>query len=231
MTSQAQDVKSKRITRDVPESWGMDRLSQYLETAERNTIATFANNSDTYTKFSEIDVAFRTLTHGLTDTPEWFESFFLLRAHSAFLTSVRLAIAGHVTETYATSRQAIEFALYGYFLFKNPELRDVWLNRTESDGSRKLVRKTFKNGEMLEKVIAEIPQHGEAARDLYEWTIDYGAHPNESSITTTAQLIKEGDSRILAASICMVTMFQGTLLSKQLPKLASVFLAYFKQFT
>lgn len=197
MAPPPQDVISKHITRDVPQSWGQDALSKYLETAERNVIATFANCSDVCARLSEIDACFRTLNEGLTNTPNWFESFFLLRAHSAFLTSIRLVTAGAVTESYATCRQAIEFALYGYCLFKQPELREIWLNRRESDESRKLVTNTFRVSEILKRAATDIPQHGAVAKELYERTIEYGAHPNELSVTTTIQSLKNGDDRVL----------------------------------
>lgn len=106
-------------------------------------------------------------------------------------------MSGAVTESYATVRQTVEYALYGYYLFKYPELREVWLKRIDSAESRKLMKKSFKIVEILDRVEADIPKHGSVARELYELAIDYGAHPNESSITTTLQVIKDGDTRLL----------------------------------
>lgn len=200
MTLKPTSAPSRSKQHNVPTGWGEDLLSSYIETAENNVLATFANNHDSYAKLVEIDTIFRELINGLDNTPQWFESIFVLRSHSAFLSTIRLAMAGSVTECYATIRQSIEFALYGNYLFKHPELQEIWLTRTDSEESKALVKRTFKLFRMLNEIESCNPEFGPKTRILYEQAIDFGAHPNETSVTTTLQIIKDGNARQLRST-------------------------------
>ena len=104
-----------------PPEWGTDELTKFLDVARSNSYATFHNLRDEYRRLAEIDGAFRKAVDGLFNTKDWFAAFFLLRAHSSFLGGVRLSISGQVPEGYACLRLALENALYGFYLYKNPE--------------------------------------------------------------------------------------------------------------
>lgn len=193
------EVPSHEATSYKPASWGKDVLTDFLQTAEDNSVARFANRPNDFALLTEIDEIFRLVVDNLGNTPEWFEAFFLLRSHSAYLATVRLVASGQATESYATSRQCLEFALYGFYLFRHKNLQKEWLSRTESDEARDKVRRIFKTKDMFAQLNADDPKHGKAAKALYERTIDFGAHPNEQAVTTTMRFVYEDKKRIMQA--------------------------------
>ena len=142
-TQEPKDVASRRHVVFSPVEWGQDELTGFLIAAEKNAMARFANRNDDFSLLVEVDKLFRLVVQNIDNTEEWFEAFFLLRSHSAFLATVRLAVSGQASESYATSRQCIEFALYGFYLFRHKNLQELWLSRTESKGHRQKVRDTF----------------------------------------------------------------------------------------
>jgi hypothetical protein len=75
-----------------PNGWGADDLTKFIDMARLNAYATFDNLKDEYAKLSDIDAALRKLIDNLTNTKDWFAAFFLLRAHSALLSAVQLAM-------------------------------------------------------------------------------------------------------------------------------------------
>lgn len=193
------EVASRETTSYKPASWSRDLLTDFLQAAEDNSIARFANRPEDFALLTEVDEIFRLIIDNLDNTPEWFEAFFLLRSHSAYLATVRLVTSGQATESYATSRQCLEFALYGFYLFRHKNLQKDWLSRTESAAAREKVRRTFKTNHMFAQLINDDPKHGTAAKALYERTIDYGAHPNEQALSTTMKIVLEDKKRIMQA--------------------------------
>lgn len=87
-----------------PDGWGDDDLSDFLETAFKNILATFERLPDKYNVLLDIDAAFRKLIDHLKNSPNWFEGLFVLRAHGAYLGTVRLAASGQVGEVYPLLR-------------------------------------------------------------------------------------------------------------------------------
>ena len=175
----------------IPSGWGRDKLSDFIENANQNTIATFANLRPIFKKLQDIDGAFRKIVDNLDNTREWFEGLFLLRAHSSYLGAVRLSTSGQVPETYMVLRGCIENSLYGLYLHKKPEEREIWLKRHDDDESKRRVRRKFKITSMLDLLESSHASTSRVARELYEDTIDYGAHPNERTITSALRMKKE----------------------------------------
>ncbi|HQS73969.1 MAG TPA: hypothetical protein PLU16_02085 [Gallionellaceae bacterium] len=87
----------------------------------------------------------------------------------------------------------MENALYGLYLAQNPESRETWLRRHDSDADKKKVKSEFKIGTFLELAKTVDPSEGKVAATLYERTIDYGAHPNERALMQSLQIKHEAD--------------------------------------
>jgi len=173
---------------DPPPGWGRDDLSAFVETARRNTFATFVQARQVWALLGRIDAALRRAIEGMHNARAWFEGFFLLRAHAAYLGAARLSTSGQLPEAYMILRGCLENALYGLFTHENPGLGEVWLRRHDDAASRQRVRDEFKIGRMMDLLEARDPGTGRAARDLYERTIDFGAHPNELALTSVLRL-------------------------------------------
>jgi hypothetical protein len=168
---------------DPPKGWGADDLSGFIDNTRLNSFASYANLRVEYSKLNEIDGIFRKLAENLLNTRDWFAAFFMLRAHSAFLAGSHLAMSGQVVEAYAVLRLAIENALYGIYLSKNPTSQNTWLRRHDSVEAKRRVREEFTIRRLLETLKASSERQAEIAETLYERCIDYGGHPNERALT------------------------------------------------
>lgn len=168
---------------EPPQGWGADPITEYLEKARNNSFATFNNLKSEYGKLSDIDAVFRKIIDNLNNTKHYVPAFFLFQAHSSYRVAVSLGMAGQVSEAYAAMRLSLENALYGFHIFKNPALADVWISRQENDESRKKVRDEFKFRKLIDSLKTDGQNLGDIADTLYNRTIAYGAHPNERALT------------------------------------------------
>jgi hypothetical protein len=184
ITRSIQHVRGLFMNPPVPPDWEKDSLSEFIETAHHNTIATFANLPNQYKVLKDIHDLYKYITDNLVNSPEWFASFFLLKSHSAYLGGVRLAISGQCAETYMVLRGCIEAAIYGLYLSRNQESQETWLNRHNNQESLRRVKDEFRIGKLLSFLESIDPIIHKVTVKLYELTIDYGAHPNELALTT-----------------------------------------------
>ena len=178
----------------VPKNWGQDKVSNFIETAQKNTFATFDNLKDVFKFFEDIDESFRRIIDNIDNARDWFPAFFLLRAHSSYLGAVRLSTSGQLPEAYMILRGCLENSLYGFYLFKKPKSVEVWLNRHDDEVAKKKVRTEFKIGPMLKLLSSNDSKLGTVASGLYERTIDYRAHPNAWALLTNLTKKKNDDS-------------------------------------
>lgn len=206
--SQSTDQITKiELPEEMPEGWGLDRITHFIEAARQNEIASFHNQRELFEKLLQLNERFWTTRRNLTlhmadvidnkhlgksfdqvklDPEDWLELYFFMRAHSSFLGAVRLALSAQCPEAYTLLRGVIENAQYAFYVSTDEALKRIWLDRHKDEASRKEVRKKFgpfKIGEALETRDATL-----AARvsDLYDETIDLGAHPNVKAFLANA---------------------------------------------
>lgn len=171
-----------------PADWGNDEISQFIDAARSNEYATFANCQGEIRRLIDLDTWFRKAIDGLNHSHDWFAGLFLMRAHSNFLAACRMTWSGQIPECYAMLRSCLENALYGLYLARNPNSRETWLRRHESDAHRKKVKNEFQMRTMLKLAKSINAKEGSVAELLYDRTIDYGAHPNEHALMQVLQL-------------------------------------------
>ena len=178
---------------DPPNGWGNDELGKFIDFARANTFATFELLKGDYKKLSEIDAAFEVAVANLNFTP--FAALFVFQAHSAFRGALCLVLNGQVTETHTCLRLVLENALYGFYFHKNPSSLKTWLERHISNEAKQKVGNEFKirgkNNSLLSTLKQTDEKLGNDVADLYEHTIDFGAHPNKLGLkqrTTTTKL-------------------------------------------
>lgn len=171
-----------------PANWGNDEISKFIDDARNNEYATFTNYQDEIRRLIDLDALCRKAIDGLNHSNDWFAGLFLLRAHSNFLAACRMTWSGQIPECYAMLRSCLENALYGLYLARNPNFRETWLRRHDSDAHRRKVKDEFKMRTMLELAKSIDMKEGSVAELLYDRTIDYGAHPNEQALMQVLQL-------------------------------------------
>jgi len=174
---------------DPPQGWGADELAEFIDAARHNTFGTFVTHRRAYDVLVEINALFRKAQEHLSHSEDWLPAMFLLRSHSCFLGATRLAISGQLAETYMVLRGAIEAALYGHFLFRDPGSRGpIWSGRHDSEEAHRLMRNTFTHGAVLRCLKKYRESLAEKIDGLYSRTIDYGGHPNERGLLQSLEL-------------------------------------------
>jgi len=173
-----------------PKNWGKDSVSAFLNTAHENAYAFFVHEKIWQDKFDRINASFNKISESLDHSKDWIAGLFLLRCQSSFLGSIRLGVAGQIPEAFAIIRLQIESALYGFYFYKHPESFEIWLRRNEDEQSLKKAKAMFSFNKVLSNLEKTDKAISRIAIKLYERTIDYGAHPNEKSITSIASFKK-----------------------------------------
>jgi hypothetical protein len=187
------------IEQQKPANWGTDCLSQFIDDAVINTYSTFLNLKLEYNILNRIHIIYKIIADSLKindvkNISEWFSSFFLIRSHSAYLAAVRLSLSAQVPESYMVLRGCLENALYGIYFSRNQELSKIWLQRHKSEEFKKRVRNEFTSGKLLKFLESIDKDNYIIASELYDKTIDCGAHPNPRSLFQTMDIGKENDS-------------------------------------
>jgi len=120
--------------------------------------------------------------------------YFLARSHSAYLAGVRLSTGGQVAEAYMTSRGCLEHALYACLVCGDEALAVVWAERGTSEAATKKCKAVFTVGAAKKCLRARNSEVGRIAAELYQRTIERGAHPNVDDWLTTADMDGSGGS-------------------------------------
>lgn len=169
-------------------------MSEFIDTANWNTYATFANLREVWAVLVRIDGTFRRAIDAMENSRAWFAGFFLLGAHASYLGALRLSASTQLPEAYMVLRGCLESSLYGLFLHGRPDLQETWLGRHESDEATEQVRREFRIGSMLDLLEARDTVTGRAAQELYDRTIDFGAHPNERALMQNLRMTRNEEA-------------------------------------
>lgn len=117
----------------------------------------------------------------------------LLNAHASLRAGIRLALSGQLLPVFMTLRGSIESSLYANAIVVEPHLQKVWLDRNKDKTSKEVCRSAFSINKMFRSIErAQEREFAERLKDVYEATIDFGAHPNSHSLLQSTH-IKELD--------------------------------------
>ncbi len=126
-----------------------------------------------------------------------FSVLLLLNAHASYRSAVRLAFSGQLLPSFMSLRGAVESALYAHAMVADPKLVDIWNNRGADKKSRDKCRKAFSIGNMFQYLEgAHEKFFADHVRDIYDSTIDFGAHPNRLSVIRSTSLSNLEDGMI-----------------------------------
>jgi hypothetical protein len=181
-------------TSRTPPKWGNDGISSHLDMCRTNQYATFHNKPE-FQRLREIDQSFRIVFKNAVNPRPMYPMPFLLRSHSNFLAASSLVLAGHVFESHALMRLCLESAAYGFYVGDNKDRYLLWLNREADAGSKAKTRTAFSNTKISEHISTAGTKLKKIYDQLYQQSIDYGAHPNERGFSINTN-IGESDGMI-----------------------------------
>ncbi len=206
----------------IPPGWGEDSVTKYFETMRLNCFATFKYNRKFFDLIIEIDNIFNSI-HQLPKAENDAPIFFFDIAHPSYLIAVQLASSGLVSETYMILRGMIEAALYGFYLYKKPELISVWLERHSSEDNKRELRNNIRIKEIIGLLTQTNQVVGDETNRVYEFYIDHGAHPNvramASKVTINSLVLLKGDPESIVLNLGSVA--QGGILCLKIMQLIS----------
>lgn len=173
-----------------PVNWGKDPVSQFIDSSEKNAHATFANMPKEFNLIVSCDELFRLGIECSSHSKHWFENFFFLKSHSAFLCGARLSMSAETSELPMVLRGSLEWSLYGHFFHNHQDLAETWLNLRELREKDPNVVYKFSRKRLLKCLQDKSSILGEKAEKLYDYLIEAGAHPNELSLSSTTNMEK-----------------------------------------
>ena len=210
------------INTEVPDGWSNDSLSHFFEGSRQNELATFVKKPDEYKELRKIndrfmenrknlilsiiptinerykDVAFENIE---LEPEEWLEAFFYLRTHASFAGAARLGLSAQMPEMYMLLRGCIENAIYGFYVWKKSELKTIWLKRNDSEADKEAMKEKFTVSK-IKRTLGEVDSNlRDEIMQMYEETIDQGAHPNVKAFVDHAVQKNVDGALSLAVSI------------------------------
>jgi hypothetical protein len=172
-----------------PPHWTQDGLSRFFEWAYISRWATHFRKKKEFKLLASIDQCFV----DLFEASEWrnpkglVETGLLARASSSFKAACENATAGQVAEAYPQLRACLENAAYSAHMRQNPGHDIIWSKRSEN---RNKSRKAFISADVSKSVMKTSEKLGKTYDQLYQLTIDYGAHPNEAALYGSMKMLK-----------------------------------------
>ncbi len=169
-------------------AWDDDPLSSFFRDAEFNNRASSINFSSMYALLKRVHAVFQFVQAAMEkDNREELvvPRFLMIRAWSSFLAAVRLSMSGQLSEASVVLRVAIEQGWYALHIAKDPrppERSKVWLRRNEDEAAKKSCKKEFTVANVRATHRSLDSAGAKVMGQLYERTIDFGAHPNQMGL-------------------------------------------------
>jgi hypothetical protein len=162
-----------------PEMWGKGKLYKFIEECWSNSIATVGHKNIIARRLAAIDDIFEELHHDFKPSTinQLVPAFLFFRAFSTYRSSVMVSLS-LPTDGYALQRACLENAGYARLIATEPALGELWLKRDEDPN----FKNRFTHRLVREAIEAEDVKLSQVYQELYERTIDFGAHPNEKSV-------------------------------------------------
>jgi len=111
------------------------------------------------------------------DTSRMFPLSLFMNAHAKMLVSMELAFSECIPEAHSILRDGIESVAHGHWLFSDPELQKVWLQRNDGEAAMEAFRAEFWHSK-ADKLFDGIPE----LHKLWSQFSDWGSHTNINSI-------------------------------------------------
>jgi hypothetical protein len=183
------DFGSDELTKRISEAWHNIRATW---SQHERIVKLLSSINDLFMKYVQVFCKLSKETN-IESSP----AAFLARAYGCYIAAVRISSSGQSAEAFVMFRACIENALYGYYIEKQPELANIWVERHQSEEAEKLTKKNFRLADILDFLSKQEPQIGPYIKDMYDRSIDYGAHPNVYSIGLNLRYIENEGKHVM----------------------------------
>ena len=179
--------------------WGKDILTEQIESAFCNIGVSFLQLRPYFNLIIKVTEIFREAT-GLMSYSELdglISVGLFARTAGCFFGAARLSFSGQQTESWALLRACIENSLYAHYVFGNPELAQIWSDRHKSKNNKKKCKNEFTIKKVFTALELRSISIAKEAKESYDMTIDFGAHPNERSLFPNLEEKQDGHGFVL----------------------------------
>jgi hypothetical protein len=174
-----------------PPGWGKPKLTAYFEDLWANTLGMFAQKEEAH-RLCLLDELMFEVADGWKGGSPSADTFVPLmmyfRAHSAFRGACALGMGGATVEGMANLRQSLEFAGYAALVHDDPLLASIWWDRDQTPDDERKVRRAFTHAAVQAAIRKNDARLADIYDELYDRAIQFGAHPNEKSISGSLKL-------------------------------------------
>lgn len=172
-------------------------LDEFLTSARSNEQATAANLPDFVEHLRRVERLLSDCCDNLHHPHQGITiPIFMVRAYSAYLAAVRLAMSGQAPEVQPLLRSCLENALYGNLIYQDnrhremeellePSLEEIWLRRDDSAETLERMRAAFTAGAVKRALVKADRTMGARIGHLYDEMITAGAHPNPEGLAAS----------------------------------------------
>lgn len=159
-------------------------LAEYIRRGNQNTEALLAG---THPLFPLVEAYYEFFANQLWADEQHqaqLPMFLSLNAYTVWTSAVRMALTGHEAAVYPLLRTAVESACYALVITRRPRLGVIWSARHDGEAERKASRKAFTPAvsDAADELEKFQPGSGKFVLELYEASIDFGAHPNTRAV-------------------------------------------------
>lgn len=154
----------------------------YMSAVDQTSKALLTNNNELVEGIRQFDDFYRNELLPNNSRIDPISMFLVSNAHAGLLSGVRMALSGHTASVFPLLRTALESACYAVIVESDPDLAKVWINRHNGARERKECRKKFHIGTAQELTKGKMAGFDSVIGELYDSSIDFGAHPNIKSV-------------------------------------------------
>jgi Protein of unknown function (DUF2442) len=181
------------VPHNVPPGWGEDRLTAFFDLAQQHAFAISVHYAELASAIIRVDHAFDVFVQNWINPEIATAASFVIRAHASYRAAAWLAMCGQLSETYAGARATLEQALYANVIGDDLEKWKIWAQRGENEKTRKKSKALFNGSALFEALHMRSERLSGLAHDLYELTIDHGAHPNPAAVWSSMEMTETVD--------------------------------------
>jgi hypothetical protein len=175
-------------------------LEDFFDVVRSNQRANREGFPEWYAIIERIDTCFVRAGSGLVDPDPVMAAVLLLRCQYAFKAAAAMALAGQAAEAFPAIRSVLEYAGYCLVIAETPSLQSVFSLRHAGEVEKRAQKDAFQIRAVKDAVARRSAPLAAIYEDLYQRTIDFGAHPNPHAVFSTMKL-DEREGKIMPQAI------------------------------